>query len=214
MKFTPIDRTTWERNSHYEYYTNLLKCGYSVTVSLDITKLHRQVKEKGLRFYPAFVYCVSRQIASTKEFRMGRDKDGNPGYYDVLHPNYTIFHEDDHTFSDVWTAYTEDFSAFYKNMCSDMETYRHVKAVKAKPGQPANFYCISCVPWLDYTGFASSTASDHVPLFPIITFGKYTETDGKLTLPMTLTIAHAAMDGWHTSEFFREMQEELEGFGI
>ena len=45
MKFTPIDRTTWERNSHYDYYTNLLKCGYSVTVSLDITKLHQQVKE-------------------------------------------------------------------------------------------------------------------------------------------------------------------------
>ena len=50
MKFTPIDRTTWERNSHYDYYTNLLKCGYSVTVSLDITKLHQQVKEKGLKF--------------------------------------------------------------------------------------------------------------------------------------------------------------------
>ena len=50
MKFTPIDRTTWERNSHYDYYTNLLKCGYSVTVSLDITKLHQQVKEKGLPF--------------------------------------------------------------------------------------------------------------------------------------------------------------------
>ena len=58
MKFTPIDRTTWERNSHYDYYTNLLKCGYSVTVSLDITKLHQQVKEKELRFYPAFVYCL------------------------------------------------------------------------------------------------------------------------------------------------------------
>ena len=145
MTFTPVDLDSWERRSHYEYYTNLLKCGYSVTVSLDITKLHRQVKEKGLRFYPVFVYCVSRQIAATKEFRMGRDKDGNPGYYDVLHPNYTIFHEDDHTFSDVWTAYTEDFSAFYKNMCSDMETYRHVKAVKAKPGQPQNFYRIFCV---------------------------------------------------------------------
>lgn len=90
MKFTRIDRTTWERNSHYDYYTNLLKCGYSVTVSLDITKLHRQVKEKGLKFYPVFVYCVSKQIAVTKEFRMGRDKEGNPGYYDILHPNYTI----------------------------------------------------------------------------------------------------------------------------
>ncbi len=67
MKFTPIDRTTWERNSHYDYYTNLLKCGYSVTVSLDITKLHQQVKKKGLKFYPAFVYCVSKQIAVTKK---------------------------------------------------------------------------------------------------------------------------------------------------
>ena len=74
MKFTPIDRTTWERNSHYDYYTNLLKCGYSVTVSLDITKLHQQVKEKGLKFYPAFVYCVSKQIAVTKEFRMGQGR--------------------------------------------------------------------------------------------------------------------------------------------
>ena len=73
MIFTPVDLDSWERRSHYEYYTKLLKCGYSVTVSLDITKLHRQVKEKGLRFYPVFVYCVSRQIAATKEFRMGRD---------------------------------------------------------------------------------------------------------------------------------------------
>ena len=153
MKFTPIDRTTWERNSHYDYYTNLLKCGYSVTVSLDITKLHQQVKEKGLKFYPAFVYCVSKQIAVTKEFRMGRDKEGNPGYYDILHPNYTIFHEDDHTFSDVWTGYTEDFKTFYKNMRDDMETYKDVKAVKAKPGQPQNFYCISMVPWLNFTGY-------------------------------------------------------------
>ena len=38
MKFTPIDRTIWERNSHYDYYTNLLKCGYSVTVSLVVRK--------------------------------------------------------------------------------------------------------------------------------------------------------------------------------
>lgn len=88
---------------------------------------------------------------------MGRDKEGNPGYYDILHPNYTIFHEDDHTFSDVWTGYTEDFKTFYKNMRDDMETYKDVKAVKAKPGQPQNFYCISMVPWLNFTGYSAYT---------------------------------------------------------
>ena len=33
MIFTPVDLDSWERRSHYEYYTKLLKCGYSVTVS-------------------------------------------------------------------------------------------------------------------------------------------------------------------------------------
>ena len=132
----------------------------------------------------------------------------------VVHPNYTIFHKEDHTFSDCWSEYDADFATFYKRIETDIEAAKKVRGVKAKAGQPVNFYCISCVPWLDYTGYATSTVSDHVALFPIITFGKYTEDNGKLTLPLTLTIAHAAMDGWHTSEFFREMQEELEAFSI
>ena len=110
--------------------------------------------------------------------------------------------------------YAADFATFYKRIETDIEAAKKVRGVKAKAGQPVNFYCISCVPWLDYTGYATSIVSDHVALFPIITFGKYTEDNGKLTLPLTLTIAHAAMDGWHTSEFFREMQEELEAFSI
>ena len=117
-------------------------------------------------------------------------------------------------FSDCWSEYDADFATFYKRIETDIEAAKKVRGVKAKAGQPVNFYCISCVPWLDYTGYATSTVSDHVALFPIITFGKYTEDNGKLTLPLTLTIAHAAMDGWHTSEFFREMQEELEAFAI
>ena len=35
-------------------------------------------------------------------------------------------------------------------MRDNMETYKDVKAVKAKPGQPQNFYCISMVPWLNF----------------------------------------------------------------
>ncbi len=59
MIFTPVDLDSWERRSHYEYYTNLLKCGYSVTVSLDITKLHRQVKEKRIEILSGVcVLCV------------------------------------------------------------------------------------------------------------------------------------------------------------
>ena len=91
-----------------------------------------------------------------------------------------------------------------------METYRHVKAVKAKPGQPQNFYCISMVPWLDFTGYSAYTESGTPMLFPIITCGKFTERDGRLTIPFCVNIAHAAADGYHTSMFINELQKQLD----
>ena len=65
---------------------------------------------------------------------------------------------------------------------------------------------------MDYTGYASYVAGTP-SLFPIITFGKYTEENGKYTLPVTLTISHAAADGYHASRFFHRLEENLRGFG-
>lgn len=209
MKFTRIDMESWERKSHFEYYRTVIKCGYSLTTALDVTRFRAMLKERGLRFFPSFVYCVSRMIEEMKEFRMGIDEEGNPGYYDCLHPNYTIFHEDDHTFSDLWTEYTRDFSDFYERMTADMEIYRDVKGVKAKAGQPQNFYCISCVPWLSFTGYGSYTESGKPQLFPIITYGKFTDRDGRTEIPFCINIAHAAADGYHTSQFLNGLQDLL-----
>lgn len=210
MEFTRIDMETWERKSHFEYYRNILKCGYSVTAALDMTRFREMVRANGLRLFPAFVYCASSMIEEKKEFRMDVDEEGRPGYYECRHPNYTIFHEDDHTFSDIWTEYTRDFGTFYRNMISDMETYRNVKGVKAKPDQPRNFYCISFVPWLSFTGYSAYTESGEPKLFPIITCGKFAEENGKVTMPFCMNISHAAADGYHTSMFINDLQKMLD----
>lgn len=208
--FTKIDLANWERREHYHYYTNQLPCSYSMTVSLDVTNLKRRVKEYGHRFYPVFVYCVSKAVNAQKEFRMGMDGEGNPGYWDQVHPNFTIFHEDDHTFSDVWTEYQEEFESFYSGMTAVMEECKDKKGVKARAGQPANFYCISCVPWVSFSGYQTYVAGSRIALFPIITYGKYQECDGKWTMPLTLTIAHAAADGYHSSQLFLKIQEIID----
>lgn len=212
MSFTYIDMDTWERRSHFEYYRTFLKCGYSVTVRLDVTNLRQAARERGLRFFPAFVYCVSRTIREKREFRMGIGADGKPGFYDCMHPNYTVFHEDDHTFSDIWSEYSDDFEVFYENMERDIKEFGQVKNVKAKPGQPPNFYCISCVPWLSFTGYSTYTPGGEPALFPIITYGKFEEEDGKTFVPFCINIAHAAADGYHTSVFIERLQEILNEF--
>ena len=209
--FTPIDPNTWPRRDHFNYYRNILPVGYTVTVRLDVTRFRAMLAHRGLKFYPSFIWCVSHTILSHPAFRMGVDKEGNPGVHDVVHPNYTVFHEDDHTFSDCWTEHNEEFAAFYRAFQADLAAYGQNHGIKAKPGQPGNFYCISCVPWLDFTAYSSHVAGGGQPnLFPVITYGKAVEENGRVTMPLALNIAHAAADGWHTSQFINDLQAFLD----
>ncbi len=210
MLFEPIDWEHWPRAPHFEYYTKGIRTNYAVTARLDVTALRGMTRTHGLRFYPSMLYAVMRAVNSQKELRMAY-RDGTLGYYEVCHPSYTIFHPDDHTFSDIWSEYSPDFPVFYAAVCRDMEEWRDVKGVKAKPGRPDNFCPVSCVPWLDFTAVAHDTSGPGPMFFPVVTFGKYTETDGKWTLPLCFHIHHAAADGYHASVYFRQLQALLDG---
>lgn len=209
--FTPIDLATWPRREHFNYYRKILPIGYSVTVRLDVTRFRTMLRAQGLKFYPSFIWCVSHTILSHPAFRMAVDQEGNPGTHDVVHPNYTVFHEDDHTFSDLWTEHNEDFSQFYAAFLQDVATHGDNHGIKAKDGQPWNFYCISCVPWVDFEGYSAVVSGGQPNLFPVITYGKATQSgDGRETMPMAINIAHAAADGWHTAAFVRGLQALLD----
>lgn len=211
--YRKIDLETWPRREHYRYYREFLKCGYSLTTRLDVTAAVAFAHARGKRFYGCFLYAAARAVNSVDEMKLMTAADGAPGVWEEVHLNFTVFHQDDQTFSDLWTEYDPDFETFYQKWEQVLETYGGCHGVKGRPGQPANFFCISCVPWMDYTGFNSYAAGEPA-LFPIITFGKYTRDDaGRCTLPVTVTISHAAADGYHVSRLFQILQERLDDFG-
>ena len=89
--FYLLDPEKWERQKHFEYYMQMIPCGYTVTVRLDVENLYQQVKKCGLKFYPAFIYCTGKVVNEKREFKMGVDQEGRPGYFDVMHPNLRSF---------------------------------------------------------------------------------------------------------------------------
>lgn len=206
MAFHLIDMETWERREHYNYYQTLVHTNYTLTANLTITGLFREIKRRGLRFYPVFLYVTAAAVNRQKEMRMARDKEGRLGYWDECHPSYTIFHEDDHTFSDIWTEYSPDFSVFYRRCVEDMETWKDVKGVKTKPGRPDNFTPISCLPWLSFTSQSHDTPMRSPMLFPVILFGKYFEQGGEMLLPFSAYVPHSVADGYHTSLLINTVQ--------
>ena len=209
--YRPIDLETWPRRQHYPYYKEGLKCGYSITVRADVTALAAYARRSGRRFYGCFLYAAAKAVNGLEAMKMMITPEGGPGVWETVHPNFTVFHEDDGTFTDLWTEYRPDFEDFYREWERVRQTYGSVHGVKGRPGQPANFFCVSCVPWLDFTGFSTQSPGEPAP-FPIITYGKYTRAGERLTLPVALTIAHASADGYHASLFFKHLQEALDDF--
>ncbi|HJA72042.1 MAG TPA: chloramphenicol acetyltransferase [Candidatus Lachnoclostridium stercoravium] len=208
MAFHKIDMDNWERREHYYYYRDFIKTRYNLCGEIDITGLLSQIREKRLHFYLVFLYVVIHTVNEIKELRMCLDQDGALGYWDVCHPSYTIFHKDDLTFSDIWTEYSPDFQTFYERASQDMETFKDVKGIKAKPDTPPNFCPISCIPWISFTGFGSDTYAESNMLYPVILFGKYHENEkGQILLPLSIAVNHMVADGYHTCLFFQKIQE-------
>lgn len=207
--FKRIDLENWARKEHYLYYTEELKVEFSLTAPVDVTKLLDFCHGHGYKFYPTIIYLVTKVLNRIENFRMFRDECGELCVWDQVVPNYTIFHEDDKTFSDCWTDFSEDFDIFYRDITEDMETFKDKKGIKVKDAQPSNFYCISCIPWVSFTGCNSRVANREPAFFPVIAVGKYEKDGARITLPVNISIAHAVCDGYHAGLFFEYLQDEI-----
>ncbi|MCI1931787.1 MAG: CatA-like O-acetyltransferase [Clostridia bacterium] len=212
--FNKIDMEKYERAEYFRYYMDLIKTKCNITVDMDITDFLKTLKNNNLKFYQSFVYAIMKSINEYPQFKMAYDKDKNLGYYDYCNPSYTIFHKDNETFSDLWTQWNDDFKTFYKDMTEDMEKYKDVKKVKAKPGRPGNFIPISNLPWLSFTSCSYDTYSESQMLFPVIIFGKYFDDNGTTKIPFTIFINHAVADGFHLCRLIKNIEETCNNFKI
>ncbi|WP_121967012.1 chloramphenicol acetyltransferase [Myroides sp. N17-2] len=203
--FTPIDLETWPRTPYYEYYRNTLKTKYTVSIKIDITNIIAIYKDQGYKFFPTFLYVIMKALNNSEELRTSIH-NGQLGTWNYLTPQFTLFHEDDKTFSDLWSDYSEDFRVFYQNIITDIEKYKDVKGIKIKAGLPANFTPISCVPWISFDSISQDTSHDSDFLKPIIRFGKYYTEHEKVLIPLSVYVNHAIADGYHTSMFLQDIQ--------
>ena len=149
LSFTPVDLRTWNRGEVFVYFSQMAPTGYSLTVKVDVTRMKAALDEAGLKFFPAYVWLVTKVLNRQQAFRMA-EKDGQTGFYSHLTPLYATFHEQDKTFSLMWTEYDEDFGAFYEGYLFNQQTYGANQGILARKDTlpPPNAYTVSCVPWI------------------------------------------------------------------
>lgn len=214
MKFNLIDQDNWSRKPYFDYYMNNIKCAYSMTANIDITKLLMKIKRNDIKLYPILIYLASKIVNKHKEFRTCFDENGDLGYWESINPSFTIFHEDAETFSNIWTEYCDDFKTFYDRCVNDIEKYSNVKKLFAKENQPKNTFPVSCVPWFSFTGANLNIYPDgkYPYLLPVITYGKYFAKSGKTLIPVSVQMHHAVCDGYHVTKYLNELESMTHDF--
>lgn len=213
MNFTPIDLQTWPRGQMFYYFSQMAPTGYSMTVNVDVTEMRKPIREAGLKFFPAYLWLVTKNLNRQTEFKVA-EKDGVLGFYDSLTPLYASFHENDHTFSLMWTEYTDDFLQFHQAYLENQAQFGHNHGVLCQPQTPppANAYTVSCVPWVSFTHFAVHSYENKPYYFPSVEAGKFFEEAGRILMPLSITCHHATTDGYHIKCFLDSLQQDINGF--
>ena len=70
------------------------------------------------------------------------------------------------------------------------------------------------LPWESFEGFNLNLQKGWGFLLPTFTLGKYTERDGRFTLPLAIQVHHAVCDGFHACRFIDELRRELEEMNV
>ena len=208
MNYTTIDLNAWSRGNLFQFYIDKMRIVMSLTVDIDVQNLKLYSKKTGIPFYPLMLWVVSKVINNHDEFKYSWDNEGNLIRWDYVSPSYTDFHNNDENFTKMVTEYSDDLTEFYGRVMADRERYKNDRAIL--DNQPLNFFDVSCLPWVRYKHFDVHVFDEGKFLAPVVTWGKYEQTEDKLLMPLTMNIHHAVADGFHLSRFFNEVQELID----
>lgn len=207
MNFEKINMDTWNRVKIFRHFIDDLRCVMSMTVEVDITDFLQTIHKRGYHFYPSMTWAVSSAVNCRKELRMGYDAQGNVGFWDYVSPYYAHFHKEDESFAKLVTEYSPDFPVFHQRFMDDLARWDSCRGFDVEH-IPPNTFDLSCLPWVHYQSFDMHIFDSGTYLAPVITWGKYTKNrDGRMTMPLSLNIHHAAADGYHLSRFFSDVED-------
>lgn len=210
MEFQIIDRSSWARESYFQHYHQEVPCSYSLTATLDVTRL----REGGVKLYPALLYLLTAQVNEQPQFRTAFNRDGVLGIYDAMCPSYTVFHPQEERFSNLWTPWDPDYKTFLASYLADQAQFGAAPGFSPKPGQPDNVFTVSMVPWITFEGFHLNLPKGNDYLIPIFTAGKLRQEGGRQLLPLAIQVHHAVCDGYHVGRFLEGLQEKTDAFPL
>lgn len=203
--YKKIDIEDWKRKEHFAAYRTAVKCGFSLTVKLDISQLIPFIKERGYKFYPVMIYLITKAVNQHPEFKMAM-KEGELIVWDKVNPVYTVLHTDTETFSALTVPHKDSLIEFIDGY--DVVLQKNINNRSFFPEKaPDNHFNISALPWIHFDSFNLNIADFTDYFAPSFTIGKYQLEGNKMLMPLAIQVHHAVCDGIHVAKLIDTLEE-------
>lgn len=195
---------TWVRKEHFNFFKNFEEPFYGVVVNIDCTAAYRFAKNNGVSF---FLYYLHKSLSAANniepfKYRIYGD---DVFVYDQINAGPTIG-RDNGTFGFSYMDFHRSFEDFETGAKKEIERVQSTTTLFA-PKLDDDIIHFSSLPWINFTSLSHARSFSFPDSCPKISFGKMTENDGKLTMPVSVHVHHALIDGLHVGQFIDQFQE-------
>jgi chloramphenicol O-acetyltransferase type A len=200
-----LDVANWVRRDLFEFFKDYTNPYFNVCTNVDVTRLVALVRERpGVKISLALHYFALR-IANEVEPFCYRLKDGQVVVHDIIHGGTTVLLPNE-SFAYAYFDYQRDFAKFHQDAGTAVENLRASNG-PLKPTMRDDVIYFTTLPWFSFTSFAHARNKGRGESIPRIVFGKFTQADDRLLLPISVEVHHALMDGLHVGRFLTRLEE-------
>lgn len=199
----PIAWEDWPRKPVFDFFSAMSDPFYSVTFTVDVTRLHRFTSARGLSFYYALVYLCTQAVDRVDAFHY-TVRDGALFRLHRRSPSFTDLKPGAEQFHIVTMPGTGDIAAFCQ--AARARSLAQTAFICAEGESDALIY-FSCLPWVELTALTNERDFDPDDAVPRIAWGRYVQTDGRLRLGLSMELNHRFVDGYHIGQFSTALQE-------
>lgn len=201
-----FDLENWPRKDHFNFFNRFEEPFFGVVVEIDCTIAYNKCKQEGNGFFLYYLHQALAAANSIENFRL-RIEDDQIYRYDAVHAS-AVINRPDGTFGFSYIDYAVQFADF------QVEAQKEIQRVKDSTGlvpasSGANVIHISAMPWLKFTALSHARSFTFKDSCPKFSFGKMTESNGQKSMPISIHVNHALMDGYHVSLFVEEFQQRM-----
>ncbi len=203
-----FDVTKWERKQAFDFFQTFADPYVDVTVEVEVGKLFAYCKEAKLGFSYAVVWHILRVCNQIDNFRM-RWVDGEMRLYDRVHAGNTLAH-DNHTYTHCYFEYDDEMTTFCRKSKAHAQERLQYVGEHDPQSEGLDVIHMSFVPKMRFLHAKNPHRNAH-DYFPKIIIGKATpQGDGRYLMPISLSVHHAVMDGFHLSLFYEKLQAQFD----